>query len=90
LNNILRHSRATEAYSSLTSSQSTIRAVIEDNGVGFVVDDVLSPLQIKSLGLMSMRETGPYRGRIKDYLEAGKRHQDYSISRKEVKAWEKK
>jgi len=55
-----------------------------------VVDDVLSPLQTKSLSLMSMRENGPYRGRTKDHLEAGKRHQDYSISRKEVKAWEKK
>jgi len=56
LNNILKHSRATEAYLSLTSSESTITASIEDNGVGFVVDDVLSPLQTKSLGLMSMRE----------------------------------
>jgi len=56
LNNILKHSRATEAYVSLTSSEGTITASIEDNGVGFVVDDVLSPLQTKSLGLMSMRE----------------------------------
>ena len=56
LNNIVKHSRATEAYVSLTSSDNTINAVIEDNGVGFVVDDVFSPLQTKSLGLMSMRE----------------------------------
>ena len=56
LNNILKHSRATEAYLSLTSSESAITVSIEDNGVGFVVDDVLSPLQTKSLGLMSMRE----------------------------------
>ncbi|NVM27157.1 MAG: PAS domain S-box protein, partial [Desulfobacterales bacterium] len=56
LNNILKHSRATRAYLGLTSSDRTITAIIEDNGVGFVVDDVLSPLQTKSLGLMSMRE----------------------------------
>jgi len=56
LNNILKHSRATEAYVSLTFSEGTINAGIEDNGVGFVVDDVLSPLQTKSLGLLSMRE----------------------------------
>jgi signal transduction histidine kinase len=56
LNNILKHSRATKAYLSLTSSGSTITAVIEDNGMGFLVDDVLSPLQTKSLGLISMRE----------------------------------
>jgi len=56
LNNILKHSRATKAYLALTVSGSTINAVIEDNGVGFLVDDVLSPLQTKSLGLISMRE----------------------------------
>ncbi len=56
LNNILKHSRATKAYLSLTSSGNRINAVITDNGVGFSVDDVLSPLQTKSLGLISMRE----------------------------------
>ena len=56
LNNILKHSRATKVYLALTSSVSTINAVIEDNGVGFLADDVLSPLQTKSLGLISMKE----------------------------------
>jgi PAS domain-containing protein len=57
LTNILKHSRATEAYLALTSSESTISAIVEDNGVGFMVDDVFSPLQhTKSLGLISMRE----------------------------------
>lgn len=57
LNNILKHSRATEAYLSLTSSESTISAIVEDNGEGFLVDDVFFPLQhTKSLGLISMRE----------------------------------
>jgi signal transduction histidine kinase/HAMP domain-containing protein len=56
LNNIVKHSRATKAHLTLTLSGSTINAVIEDNGVGFLVDKVLSPLQTKSLGLISMRE----------------------------------
>jgi len=56
LNNILKHSRATKVYLTLTSSGSTINTVIEDNGVGFLVDDALSPSQTKSLGLISMRE----------------------------------
>ena len=63
LNNILKHSKATEAYLSLTSSESTINAIIEDNGVGFLVDDIFSPLQYtKSLGLISMRERLAYIG----------------------------
>jgi len=41
----------------LTSTDNKIHATIEDNGVGFVLDDVFSPLQnAKSLGLISMRE----------------------------------
>ncbi|MBW2106873.1 MAG: hypothetical protein JRI26_12855 [Deltaproteobacteria bacterium] len=56
LNNIVKHSRATKAYLTLTSSESEINAIIEDNGVGFLADNVLSPLQTKSLGLISMKE----------------------------------
>jgi signal transduction histidine kinase len=56
LSNILKHSKATKAHLGLTSSGSRIHAVIEDNGIGFSVDTVLSPLQTKSLGLISMRE----------------------------------
>ena len=56
LSNILKHSRATKVYLSLASSGGKIHAVIEDNGVGFSVDEVLSPSQTKSLGLISMRE----------------------------------
>jgi len=57
LNNILKHSRATEAYLTLTSSENTINVIIEDNGVGFLVEDVFSLLKnTKSLGLISMRE----------------------------------
>ena len=88
LNNILKHSRATRAYLGLTSSDRTITAIIEDNGVGFVVDDVLSPLQTKSLGLMSMRERLTLiGGELKIFSRPGKGTKiiaslDYSISRK--------
>ena len=57
LNNILKHSHATEAKLALTSTESAIQATIEDNGVGFVADDALFSLHnTKSLGLISMRE----------------------------------
>ena len=74
LNNILKHSRATEAYLTLTSSESTINVIIEDDGVGFLVDDVFSPLQnTKSLGLISMRERlALIRGELKIISSPGK------------------
>ncbi|UCH07847.1 MAG: PAS domain S-box protein [Deltaproteobacteria bacterium] len=57
LNNILKHSHATEARLELTSSENTIQVVIQDNGVGFEVDQFLSPSpNTKTLGLISMRE----------------------------------
>jgi len=58
LNNILKHSMATEAYLNLTSSESSMNATIEDNGIGFLVDDVFSPSRKhkRSLGLISMKE----------------------------------
>ena len=58
LNNILKHSMATEAYLNLTSTESSMNANIEDNGVGFLVDDVFSPSRKhkRSLGLISMKE----------------------------------
>ncbi len=57
LNNILKHSKATEAYLSLTSTENTIRIIIEDNGVGFAVSDIFSPSRMtKCLGLVSMKE----------------------------------
>ncbi len=57
LNNIVKHSKATEAYVTLTSTENTIRIIIEDNGVGFAVSDIFSPSRMtKCLGLVSMRE----------------------------------
>ena len=58
LNNILRHSRATETYLNLSSTESSMNATIEDDGVGFMVDDVFSPSRKykRSLGLISMKE----------------------------------
>ena len=74
LNNVLKHSHATEAKLTLTSSEGTIRAIVEDNGVGFVVDDVLSsPLNTKSLGLISMRErVALIGGELQVFSEPGK------------------
>jgi signal transduction histidine kinase len=57
LNNILKHSHASEANLTLTCRDSAIQATIKDNGIGFVVDDVLSASpNTKTLGLISMRE----------------------------------
>ncbi len=57
LHNILKHSRATEVYVRLISRDDKIEAVIEDNGIGFEVDDVLTPSpNRRALGLISMRE----------------------------------
>ena len=57
LNNILKHSHASEANLTLTCKDSAIQATIKDNGIGFVVDDVLSASpNTKTLGLISMRE----------------------------------
>ena len=57
LNNILKHSKAREAKLTLTCAETTIGTTIEDNGIGFVSNNVLSPSpKTKSLGLISMRE----------------------------------
>jgi signal transduction histidine kinase len=57
LHNILKHSRATEVQVRLISRDDTIEAIIEDNGIGFVVDDVFASLpNRRALGLISMRE----------------------------------
>jgi PAS domain S-box-containing protein len=57
LHNVMKHSMATEVQARLISRDNTIEAIIEDNGIGFVVDDVFGPLSNrKALGLISMRE----------------------------------
>lgn len=57
LNNILKHSHATEVRLELTSSKNSMKFVIEDNGVGFEVDKFFgSSITTKTLGLISMRE----------------------------------
>lgn len=53
LTNIGRHSRASEASVMVVSSADTLRAVVEDNGIGFDVD---LAGQRRSLGLIGMRE----------------------------------
>jgi signal transduction histidine kinase len=74
LNNVLKHSHATEAKLTLISSEGTIRAIVEDDGVGFVVDDVLSSSKnTKSLGLISMRErVALIGGELEVFSELGK------------------
>lgn len=54
LTNISRHSGATEASVLLVASEEVLRAVIEDNGSGFAVDDFDEATP--SLGIMGMRE----------------------------------
>src|SRR5262249_3510453 len=53
LNNVIRHSRASEARVELLGTPSEIQLVVSDLGVGF---DVESPKTRKGLGLISMRE----------------------------------
>lgn len=74
LHNILKHSRATEVHVRLTSRDNKIEAVIEDNGVGFVVDDVFTPSpNRRALGLISMRERLALIGGVLEILsEPGK------------------
>ncbi len=54
LGNIIKHSKATEAFINIKKEGSAIKIEIEDNGVGF---DVNSKLQYsKSLGIKTMKE----------------------------------
>ena len=74
LNNILKHSKATKAHVSLTVSNNTLCFAIEDNGLGFLTEDVFSPLQKnRSLGLLSMQERiALIEGRLEIQSEPGK------------------
>jgi PAS domain S-box-containing protein len=57
LNNITKHSEADLVLLSLSKADSTIKLRIEDNGLGFDLEDVLSAESSKrGLGLASMKE----------------------------------
>ena len=57
MNNIAKHSQANLVRLSLTKKENDIELVIRDNGMGFDLEEVLSPERSKrGLGLASMRE----------------------------------
>jgi signal transduction histidine kinase len=57
LNNISKHSKADLVRLSLDKKENKIELVIEDNGVGFNLEEILSPERSRrGLGLTSMRE----------------------------------
>lgn len=57
LNNAINHGRATQIQVLLDLDQDRILAVVEDNGSGFNIDDVLTPGTSKTaIGLSTLRE----------------------------------
>jgi signal transduction histidine kinase len=56
LTNIARHARATSGRVHLSGDAGTIRAVIEDDGVGFDAADAERPGRRRGLGLLGIRE----------------------------------
>lgn len=56
LNNVARHSRATEAWVEMNESDSELRLKIRDNGKGFEVGNPAERSPNEGIGLMGMRE----------------------------------
>jgi signal transduction histidine kinase len=57
MNNIAKHSQADLIHLSLRRMENEIELVIKDNGMGFDLEEILSPERSKrGLGLSSMRE----------------------------------
>lgn len=56
LNNAINHGRATQIQVLLDLDQDRILAVVEDNGSGFNVDDVLASTSKYTIGLTTLRE----------------------------------
>lgn len=56
VNNVVRHSEASQASITLNCSEDTILMVIEDNGCGFDVDIVLKGQKRQCWGLLGMKE----------------------------------
>lgn len=56
LNNALAHGQATQIQVLIDLDQDRVLAVVEDNGSGFNVDDVLSDPNKSSIGLSTLRE----------------------------------
>lgn len=53
LNNVAKHSRATQVEVLLAREGDVVALTVQDNGVGF---DTQAPVDPKSLGMLSMRE----------------------------------
>ena len=63
LNNIAKHSKADFVHLSLRRREKEIELVIKDNGMGFDLEEILSPERSKrGLGLSSMRERAELSG----------------------------
>jgi signal transduction histidine kinase len=59
LENVRRHSGVTEAHVTITDDETTVRAMITDSGVGFVLDDVDSArLGFKESVVGRLKEVG--------------------------------
>jgi two-component system sensor histidine kinase DegS len=56
LNNSINHGRATQIHVLLDLDQDRILAVVEDNGSGFNVDDVLADTAKGTIGISTLRE----------------------------------
>ncbi len=61
LSNVVRHARASTARVTLERRDDAVRATIEDDGIGFDVDDALRG-DGRGLGLFGMRERATYVG----------------------------
>ena len=64
LNNVAKHSRAKRVNLLLTKSRSSIELTVRDDGEGFEPDSVLSPNDLKGLGLTGMRDRAKLGGGI--------------------------
>jgi two-component system sensor histidine kinase DegS len=56
LNNAINHGRATQVTTLLDLDQDKVFVVVDDNGSGFNVDDVLASVSHDSIGLATLRE----------------------------------
>lgn len=73
LNNIVRHSRATEFSVQLVDNEKYTRVFLSDNGIGFEPDKMIET-QIKGLGLLNIKErTEALNGKLKidSFLQKG-------------------
>lgn len=80
-NNIAKHSKASIVNISVTSSDGRVRLSVEDNGIGFKVDEAFA--QRDSFGLSGMRERVALLGgefSIQSFPDSGKREKGTKVS----------